>query len=74
MLHNHHSQICTQRTMSDAVYQNFNKSFKREFTSTYESTIKKCLPKLSKWTIQDSMHRLIQTIRINQCIESQTGN
>ena len=47
---------------------------KKEFTYMYESTIKICLPKLSKWTIQDSIHRLIQTVHINQCIESQTRN
>jgi len=32
------------------------------------------LPKLSKRTIQDSIQQLIQTVYINQCIESQTGN
>ena len=35
---------------------------------------KKCPPNLSKRTIQDSIHWLIQTICINQCIESQTEN
>ena len=36
--------------------------------------IKISFSKLSKRTIQDSIHQLIQTININQCIESQTGN
>ena len=35
---------------------------------------KMSLPKLSKRTIQDSIHQLMQTFRINRCIESQTGN
>jgi len=32
------------------------------------------IPKLSKLTIQDSIKRLIQTVYINHCIETQTGN
>ena len=32
------------------------------------------LPKHSKRTIQDSIHRLMQTVCINHCIESQMEN
>ena len=32
------------------------------------------LPKLSKWTIHDSIQQLIQNVHINQSIESQTGS
>ena len=40
--------------------KNFVKLKKRKLTFTYESAIKKTSPKLSKWTIQDSIQQLIQ--------------
>jgi len=36
--------------------------------------VKKRVPKLPEQTIQDSIPRLIQTIRSNHGVESQTGN
>jgi len=48
---------------------------KTQLTYMYQSTIKKIrLPKLFKQIFQDSIRRLIQTISINQYVESQTGN
>ena len=54
--------------------QNFIKFKKRKFTFTYEYTINKGLfPNYPNDTIQDSKQWLMQIVRNNHCIESQTG-
>ena len=70
-----HDQVCTQRTKQYGDHRNFIKSNTTYLTYDCEwSKKKKSVPKLSKQTIQDSKQWLIQTIRINHCIEPQTGN